>query len=70
MKITLTRLDFRNDEAYKRGLLDEQHARPYIVQYKKHWWNKQKYVIDEQTNCPRLFYSREEALVCARDMVM
>lgn len=71
MKIILTRLDFHKDPTFDpEGLLDEEMACPYIVQYKKHWWNRLKYIMDSQTYCPKLFYSKEDALKEAKMLVI
>lgn len=37
----------------------------YLSQYKKHWYNRWKYVMNTVTNCPHLFSSPVSALLMA-----
>ena len=43
------------------SLTDEQEVfEYYTVEYKGHWWQKSKFVLDPQTHVPRLFKSMYE----------
>lgn len=53
-------LDLHKDPTIDpQGLLDERTAHPFIVKYKKHWWSRWKYVMDEETGCPKLFFCNQ-----------
>lgn len=60
MKARVINLDFNNElKPEKQGLLEDKYAMPYLVQTKKHWWNRWEYVMDEQTGVPRLFFGKK-----------
>lgn len=67
MKIVITTLDFHKDPTFDPEGLIKRDA--YIVQYKRHWWNRLKYIMDSQTHCPRLFFDKDKALSAALDIV-
>lgn len=64
MRFKITRLDFSKDPSFDPDHnIEYEYTHPYIVEYKKHWWNKWKYIIDNETNCPTLFYGVVNLLV-------
>jgi len=61
MKIKLTQLEFRKDPTFDpEGLIDDVYSQPFVVQFKRHWWNRWTYIIDGYTGCPMLFFGTEE----------
>ena len=63
MKAKVTQLNFHKDPKFDPdGLIDESASRPYIIQIRKHWWNKWKYIMDNASGCPKLFFGKTEVL--------
>lgn len=67
MKVVVTTLNFSKDPAFNTSVCDPI---AYIVQYKRHWWNRLKYIMDDDTHCPKLFFTKEQALLNARIELM
>lgn len=66
MKVKVIRLNFHKDPTFDpEGLIDDYYIKPYIVEFRNHWWNSWKYIVDIETHCPKLFYGEysESALV-------
>ena len=39
---------------------DEEYKRMYIIEYRFHWWQRWKHILDPRTKVPELFESHEE----------
>ncbi len=40
----------------------------YIVRYKRHWWNRWRYIIDDRHNLPMLFHDTGAAIKAINEL--
>lgn len=41
----------------------------YIVRYKRHWWNRWRYIIDDRHNLPMLFHDTGAAIKAINELL-
>ena len=44
-------------------------AASYIVRYKRHWWNRWRYIIDDRHNLPMLFPDTGAAIKAINELL-